>query len=308
MEFNLVHLVLSLSTDDPARLCRCLSLAGNDFASACRDLVCRRPERECDSCRLLDSCEWHLVFGQKLSPDPSELKRHQKPPLPFAFSFPGLVEPAGGDTPGGVECGLVVVGLAIPHLNMLLEGFCRVLAGGPCAVQADLVRIGSRDYQGTIHPLRGSRSVNHPEELVVLSSAGLMDRYTWGDGPLRIRLLSPLRMIEDGRLLTGFDFSRFARSLMRRVSSLAYYYGDCGFNCDFKALSAQAAAVSCTEYHFAPVTPRNRKLSGVTGHGCFTGDFNGLLPFLVAGQYVHAGKGATFGMGWYELQQEGTGC
>jgi len=42
-------------------------------------------------------------------------------------------------------------------------------------------------------------------------------------------------------------------------------------------------------------------MAGLMGHGRFRGDFSGLLPFLVAGLYVHAGKGAAFGMGAYEL-------
>jgi CRISPR/Cas system endoribonuclease Cas6 (RAMP superfamily) len=42
-------------------------------------------------------------------------------------------------------------------------------------------------------------------------------------------------------------------------------------------------------------------MTGLIGYGSFSGDARDLMPFLVAGLYVHAGKGASFGMGRYEL-------
>lgn len=88
---------------------------------------------------------------------------------------------------------------------------------------------------------------------------------------------------------------------MRRVSSLAYYYGGSEIVCDYKGLSLQAESVVCTENRFILSTATNRKLSGLTGYGRFEGDFSGLFPFLNAGRYIHAGKGAPFGMGMFEL-------
>jgi hypothetical protein len=82
---------------------------------------------------------------------------------------------------------------------------------------------------------------------------------------------------------------------------LAYYYGDLEFSCDYKELSRQADAVTCTDAHFVLAADRNRKRAGLLGYGRFQGDFTGLLPFLVVGLYVHAGKGSAFGMGAYEL-------
>jgi hypothetical protein len=301
MDFNLVNLALTLRTDDAVRLTLYLSLFGNEFASACRRNVCRWPERVCDACPRQDSCQWDLVFGQKLSSDPSELKRHQKPPLPFVFSFPHT--PDSAKTNLEMECGLVVIGQAIPCLNVLLDGFADLLASGACPVPAELVRVGSRDYQGTVHPLGDGCCVNYPNNMVVLSCNGLLEGRAWANSFLKIRLLSPLRLVVDGHILDHFDFSRFARSLMRRVSSLAYYYGECEYICDFKELSRQSEAVTCTDDRFSYNVGLNRKVSGLLGYGSFCGELSGLMPFLAAGLYVHAGKGASFGMGMFELPE-----
>ena len=211
------------------------------------------------------------------------------------FTFPSPHDPAGGSNE--FECGLVVIGQAIPCLDMLLEGFSDILS--PFA--AEVLQVATRDYQGNIHPLGDGSGINCPENLVVLSSSDLLENRIWTDSDLHIRLLSPLRLFADGHLCHDFSFSRFARSLLRRISSLAYYYGACELDHDYKELSRQAEAVICTDNHFIPATDRNRKLSGLTGQGSFRGDFSGLMPFLIAGEYVHAGKGASFGMGSYEL-------
>jgi hypothetical protein len=295
MDFNLVQLAITVRTDDAFHLSICLPLLGQGFAAACRKNTCRWPAKSCDSCSRHESCGWNLVFGQTLSSDPSALKRFQKPPLPFMFTFPSSHAPADRTTE--IECGLVVIGQAISCLDMLLEGFRDILL--PLA--AEVLLIGARDYQGMVHPLGDGMGINCPESLVVLSIHDVMENRLLMDTCLHIQLLSPLRLFEDGHLLDNFDFSRFARSLLRRVSSLAYYYGRYEFTCDYKELASQAEAVICTDNHFIPATDRNRRMAGLRGHGRFQGDLSGLLPFLVAGVYVHTGKGSSFGMGAYEL-------
>jgi CRISPR/Cas system endoribonuclease Cas6 (RAMP superfamily) len=37
------------------------------------------------------------------------------------------------------------------------------------------------------------------------------------------------------------------------------------------------------------------------GDGVLNGDFNELMPFLALGEYLHLGKGASYGMGQYRL-------
>ncbi|MBC8018389.1 MAG: CRISPR system precrRNA processing endoribonuclease RAMP protein Cas6 [Verrucomicrobia bacterium] len=304
MGFNLVNLAITVRADDVSRLRFCLPLLGKEYAAACRSLSCHRPERTCETCSAQESCGWYLVFGQKLTPDPAALKRHQKPPLPFVFSFPMLE--GYSDAHKEIECGLVVIGQAIPHLGMLLDGFTELLSGGLSPFPAEVIQIACRDYQGFVQHVSGdhgfARSGNlAPENLLIASTEGLLESRTWGGSDLHIRLLSPLRLLKNGHLVGRFEFSLFARSVMRRVSSLAYYYGESEFDCDFKELSRQVDDVVCTDDHFCYANVKNRKLTGLSGYGSFLGDFSRLMPFLVIGSYLHTGKGSSFGMGAYEL-------
>jgi hypothetical protein len=304
LEFNLVDLKITIQTNDPLRFCLCIADLGAEFATICKRLACRGGVTACNKCPVRADCAWYAVFSQELSADPDAIKRHQKPPLPFVFSFPSP------DTldhePDIIECGLVVVGIAIPHASMLLEGLAKLLVDESSPLEGEIRQLACRDYQGTYVPLRSGTHSAQAENLVVLSAEGLPEPCSWDCSSLGIRLLSPLKLIREGRQLSRFDFSLFACTLMRRVSSLAYYYGDSEFDCDYKRLASLALAVVCTEdrFHIHNAGNGDRKLAGISGEGFFSGDFSELMPFLTLGTYLHAGKGAAYGMGRFML----SGC
>lgn len=297
MDFNLIDLELRIESDNSTACCDLMLLLRREFAHVCRAGVCRWLLRDCGTCSSKITCSWYTVFGQELSQDPEALRRHQKPPLPYAFSFSNLEGlPAG---PACSECRLVVIGRAIPHLGMLLKAVEQI-----CCGRFEIVQAAFRDYQGTrqyFNVAGGCTSVE--EHLVVLSAGGIMESRPWESSELEIRLCSPLKLIADGRQLTQFDFQLFARSLLRRISSLACYYGEGDLDVDYRCLSHQAAEINPVEMKFGYThTPGgNRKLSGMSGSGRYGGDFGGLLPFLVLGTYLNVGKGASFGLGQYQL-------
>jgi hypothetical protein len=301
VDFNLVNLKMTIRTDDPTALVRRLAGLGGGFAAACRGVACTRPTAVCDRCPGQPGCIWYGLFGQTLAADPAALRRHQKPPLPFAFSFPFPVPADGaGDV---VECGLVVVGRAIPGLGMLLKGFEAFLEMAPGSEPAGIIRLASLDYQGERRTLGENARVTQPENLAVLSAAGVVESQPWSCSSLALTLHSPLRLLHNGRPCTSFEFGRFARSLFRRISSLAYYYGDRELGHDFRDLARQADAVACTDDRFCHGTQPGlgKRFAGLMGSGEFSGDFTGLMPFLVVGAMVQAGKGASYGMGRYSF-------
>lgn len=305
MGFNLVRLAIQIRTDDAARLMTMMALSGNRFAELYKAMSCEFSDRVCDRCSHKDSCSWLAIFGQKLSVDTAALKRHQKPPLPFIFCFP--MPFLQSEKNNECLCDLVVIGSAIPHLGMLLTCFAEMLAHGLDQVSALVVGVFCRDFQGNIQQSHGTTVDNSghthllPDNLVIASSDGIVENSTWTNSEMCIRLLSPLKLVEDGRTVTRFDFARFARSIMRRVSSLAYYYGECELEWDFKEMSRLIDDVICAEQQFRFTTMPVRKLSGITGYGSYLGDFSRLAPLLMLGTHVHAGKGASYGMGAYDI-------
>src|ERR1039457_3629498 len=301
VECNFIDLEIQILTNNRTQLAYRLPSLGGLFADLCRGAVCLFPGRDCQSCLQSVSCDWHRIFGQALAVDPEALKRHQKPPLPFVFSFPILERlPA---SPGVVSCGLVVIGCAISSLDMLLDGFNRFLMYNACKGHSKITQLFSRDFQGTLVPLEFGNHSAVAENLIVMSLGGILESRDWCSSNMQIKLLSPLKLRADGHQVKQYEFGLFVRALFRRVSSLIYYYDNSESTLDFKRLSFQADAVILTKDAFCYETcPAGiKKLSGITGQGCFRGDFNELLPFLVAGSYFHVGKSAAFGLGKYSL-------
>lgn len=297
MGFDLARLKISIHTDNPGGLLLWLPSCGKSFSAICKKMACTGSATECRTCCTSTACPWFLLFGQQLAHDPAALRRYQKPPLPFAFSFA-----VNAGDPEVVECGLVVVGIAINHSNLLANAFAELCLSGHAPVPCTLLSMETLDLQDKSFPLllnpAGSPDF---ENLVVFSSDEITETCGYGSSELTIRLLSPLRLIEGGRQSSRFEFNRFAGSVMRRVSSLAYYYGGHEFNSDFKELSHLAAEAICTDYHFHKGSWGSSSTSGLCGQGSFLGDFDGLLPFLLLGAFLNVGKGAAYGMGRYEV-------
>ena len=306
MEFNLIDLKIDIDTDDPDRLRAYLFRSEAAFAMACKQAACLKQNFICSSCRQKSACAWQAVFGQELSADPDALKRHQKPPLPFVFSF---LDRSQLLDPHVLECRLVVVGSATQHLNLLLKGLNSLLSDEECPVSGN-IRINSRDYQGNYLAVGMGIDINLSANLIILSAHELIDRSPYQCSRLALRLLSPLKLVSNGRQLRQFEFGLFFRSLMRRVSSLAYYYGGYEFDFDFKELAEHSSTIVCSESDFSyiPESQGDKKLAGIKGAGCFEGDFSTLMPILGLGTYIHAGKKAAFGLGCYEIGCDDDSC
>ncbi|MBT1071460.1 CRISPR system precrRNA processing endoribonuclease RAMP protein Cas6 [Pelotalea chapellei] len=301
MEFSLINLVLSVTTANESALLQRLFRCGAEFSSTCRDIVCRWPVRDCHECSTRHDCTWHRVFGQELTVDPEALKRHQKPPLPFVFTFEN---PAiASDNPGLVTVRLIVIGKAILCLEMLLKGFSILLEKQTKHIKCEVGEVASVGYHEDAHALGEGCCINFPENLTILSTAGLIEKWPWSCDRIRLIFETPLRLFDKGHILKSFDTGLFIRSLLRRISSLAYYYGENCSEPDFKELSRHVDQISCCDNYFQyqPLWQATNKLSGIVGNGVVYGALNDLMPFIILGSYLHAGKGSSFGMGKYAL-------
>jgi hypothetical protein len=303
LEFNFVHLRIHIATSTAVRLVPFLYASGPAFSAAFRRSVCRTNRTECSSCPELSACPFPGLFGQLLASDPSALKRYQKPPLPFIFSFPSLADIRQQD--GDIPCELVLVGHAIHHICDFMAALRTVLASpeGTAAYGAACVaRVESLDYQRKTVVIAVDAGVPDISRVVTLDAAGVTEGCPRHGDTLGIRLLTPLKLVKDGQQVKAFDAGLFVRSLMRRVSSLAYYYCGLEMEADFRSCSEATERLELLEDRFCfGNCDRSMRLSGVMGEGCLSGDFRDLMTFLALGEYLHLGKGASFGMGAYQL-------
>lgn len=220
------------------------------------------------------------LCSRALSSDPELVRRHQKPGLPFVFSVPQH---------DVMDC--LLLGPAIPELSRILTAVAEI------AELPEIRCFSACDYQGNAMRL----GADGGDALPVLSLAELLDmatpRYA-GCRELQVTLQTPLRLTAAGRELTRFEPVRFARGVVRRLTSLAAYYGNAGIPERFAWLAEGAAAIRVTDARplSAPVGQR-----GVLGRFILAGVANELGPLLELGGWLHLGKHASFGAGAFRV-------
>lgn len=121
--------------------------------------------------------------------------------------------------------------------------------------------------------------------------------------------MTPLRQRFDGRITDKIEFHILIRNLLRRISSLSYFHCGEKFQVDFKGLIERAKAVNQIKsdlhwYDWKRYSTRQEEwmsLGGVTGKVSYEGELTEFMPLLKLGEYVHVGKGTSFGLGKYEI-------
>ena len=148
--------------------------------------------------------------------------------------------------------------------------------------------------------VRGADHIEHRtradpvQEVVVGDLVGPADRLT-------LHFLTPLKLTHEGRLVRRFSFAEIARVLMRRVSSLSYYYSGADLPLDYRWLS-QAATKVQTATSDCRLEIWSGRPAGLVGSTTFVGDLEPFHLLLQAGSAAHLGKGASFGFGSYQLE------
>lgn len=298
MDLNLVLLIIEVeaSNFDVAAYYQALRRFDQVFRQNC----CGYLQSACIDCNEKSSCPYRAVFAQDLSSDPAVVRRHQKPPLPFAFKLK-----QAPNNESYLEICLVVAGKAINHLDLFIKAVRKMIEKIPTQNHgtAPCVKgVYCLDYQMIRYSL--DLSSYSSQNVIVLSSLDILENPI-GTENIRLVIESPLRLLCGGSELRRFDFSAFLRSQMRRCSSMFAYYGDGELDIDFAGLSHEAGLVKCLDdgirYSQPPwsMRPNHAGLVGASRFGSVT---PGILSLLTLGAYVNAGKLASFGFGAYSTE------
>ena len=226
------------------------------------------------------------------------MRRYQKPSLPFAFKIPLLSEKCRQGSE--VELSLVIAGAAISRLDLFVSAV-RLLFASPGIFRGwrlGTVEAAAGDGSRTVIPVGGA--VAEFSSLPLLSFDELLSPGCAGCSRVTINFLTPLRLLHKGVPLREIEFSAVAGAILRRTSSLAYYYGGEELAHDFKWLAERSREISCRSSELRWVN-RGGGLQGVEGEAVFSGELAEFIPFLTLGSRFNIGKGASYGMGSYSL-------
>lgn len=176
------------------------------------------------------------------------------------------------------------------------------------------VRLGRVE---AVHPFTGARETIReagsdtlrPAELVVTESDVEAYAATLPQDALTLDLLTPIRLVEAGRLVRPLRFDALVWRLADRLESLARHYASSPRDFDRRSLVDQARAIRVgrdetrwvdLESHSGR-TGRWSPTGGYVGRITFEGDLAPFLILLAWGTLLQVGKSATRGNGCYQV-------
>lgn len=292
MELHYVKLFFTFQLESPSVDPFALFAIRADFDHAFRRVLsCRR--LDCNGCLSLRNCPYPANFGQAIAKDPEAVRRHQKPPLPFVFQFPVLPAPASRGA--AFDCALTLFGSAVHEAGRYIKAVELVMGGVPAA----LIRVEALCPGGGRSAVEVTAGATPALPLLGAHDPSL-------PGPLApdavgLSLRTPLKLMHDGRVLKDLTFAPFARALMRRVSSLAYYYEGLELDLDYRWLSQKSESIGTVSSDCRFVSWGGRP-AGIVGSFRFHGDLEPFHLLLKVGEETHLGKNASFGYGCYRLE------
>jgi len=301
--------------------------------------VCLHPElKYCRDCDLRPRCVYPAVFEPAPPAGSEVLSTHQDVPLPIVLRLPPHWRPEyqPGDE---LSFGLVLAGQLLRYLAYLVAAIeqlgqhglgpnhiryrlDRVVGVSPNGAESLLIYRAGLMYHAD--PSFSARVLGEP-----LSSPGppsflsqereggtfslLPDREGGlrGSGPtVTLNFLTPTRLKHADRFVEGPPaFHVVIRALLRRVSSLSYFYGGQRWEIDYRGwidraetVQTAAAEVRWVDWErFSTRQQREMNLGGIVGTVTYAGEVAPFMPLLRLGELVHVGKAAVFGNGRYEI-------
>ncbi len=267
---------------------------------------------------LRQTCVYSRVFETPIPDDSRMMRKYTAAPHPFILE-PPLTRQRNFLKEDALDFSLTLVGRAVdflPYFIYAFEEFGRLgigrnkgkfsLRSVRCATLADnRPKTPCTIYDGKIKVFRPP---DKPDNWAELLSKPPPSRLT-------IHFLTPARIKYNGHFTKNLEFHILFRSLLRRISLLSYFHCDQKLDdSSFKTLIGQARKVRVAHHslywkdwqRWSSRQKTKMKMGGVMGEVTYEGDIEPFWPWIRLGEYVHVGKGSSFGLGRYEVINQTT--
>jgi hypothetical protein len=281
------------------------------FGHALKRLVCVTREPVCPDCLLFRSCLYPYLFETPPDPAVGKLTRYTAAPHPFVLR-PGPVrsQPLAPEEELVLEVILFGQGnRLLPYVIHALErAGQRGLGSGAGRLQLERVAQATADETGWRVLRRAGEPLQAWQPVELLPPPC----------PVAVKLVveTPLRLKREEHNVTpeSFEFAALFGNLLRRISLLTAFHTETPLETDFAGLMQRARAVRSlgtrlrwqdwTRYSSRQGRPV--QMGGVVGEITLAGaeaeaELASFWPYLWLGQWTHAGKGTSMGLGQYRV-------
>lgn len=290
------------------------------FGNAFKKIVCALKEKDCPGCILKERCVYSYVFETPPPDGAKVMRKYVAVPHPFIIEPP--LERKMGYKPGDeLTFGLTLIGKAIDYLPYFIYTFdelgnigigngrgkyaLKAVRQVPAVCRKDLPAEENGDliYSSETKKLTSF----HPEDLHINTVTRDEDDQA---SALTLNFLTPARIYHNGKLTCDLEFHILIRQLLRRISMLSHFH--CGTDpaqWDFQGLINKAKEVKIKNknlrwFNWQRYSSRQEQkinMGGFVGEVTYEGHLTPFLSLIRAGEILHVGKAATFGLGRYEM-------
>ena len=254
----------------------------------------------------------YAYFMETPPPQDAQLMRlYQNAPHPYVFACPWHDTGTSLSSGESYHLPFLLFGKANALLSVVILAMARAAAAGlgRCRGRMRLMKV----FQN--FPDTGRRVE------VFVHGGGLQPPAPWlpaipaapQDADPVLEFVTPLRLTIRKRVLNPRRFENahpLVMNLIRRTSLLCAFHEGKTLELDFKALKNSAQRIRMRDkdliwqdqFRYSSRTGKRVPLGGVMGRLALDiSEAEDIWPFLWLGQWLHAGKGAVFGMGRYSL-------
>jgi hypothetical protein len=275
------------------------------FGRALKRTVCVTRAPRCEGCLLFHSCPYPYLFETPPPQGAAKMRRYSAVPHPFVIAPLA----AGVSAPGqDYALGLALFGRANQYLPYVVHALSQAAHEGIGSARTalDLAEVRQQESTGgwaRIYSCEGTLCARPPfvPEPPPLPLA------------VAIKIETPLRLKRENDNITSetFRFVDLFSSLLRRISMLTYFHTDTPLETDFAGITAAARAVPIAGHdlrwedwtRYSSRQETLMQLGGLVGTLRLEGsDLAPFWPYLWLGQWTHAGKATSMGLGAYRIE------
>jgi hypothetical protein len=292
------------------------------FGHAFLHAVCMTKTYACPPCLLKSSCVYFNIFESRIEKQTADrLRIGSDAPHPYVLEPPTTEEnlfPAGSR----ISYHVVLIGEAmrfLPHFILTFQTQGDRFGLGRAKGKFTLVEVKERNGN-TLYTASAPDTFGPP---VPLTAHDLLSQPV-SSNPLHLRFLTPTRIkARNGhgeqsllKLSESGHFWLLAESLYHRLFTLAQLY--CGaeplpyprhpFDFARERVRLTHADIRWDDWERHSNRQRTRmKLGGFVGEAKFEGDLREFIPLFRLGEALHIGKGTSFGLGKFVVNDAGGG-
>lgn len=287
------------------------------FGHAFRRIICAFKGKECSDCLLKYQCVYAYVFETPIPADAQIMRKYTAAPHPFILE-PFTNSRKSYQNGENLSFGLTLIGRAVDYLPYFIYAFEELgrIGIGKGRGKYELKEVAEESSKGEVLP---KKRVIYSGDTKLLTQTN--PPIQWSDilinhpspsHAISVSFITPTRIKYKNSLTKDLEFHIFFRNLLRRISLLSYFH--CNHRIDdsgFKDLIQRARDIKTAKrslyWHdwerYSNRQETRMKLGGFMGEITYEGELKAFWPYIRLGEYMHVGKGSSFGLGRYRIEE-----